>query len=79
MNCLIDNGYRIPEDIGVVGFNDQPIAKYINPKLTTLKVPIQKMGKKAAEMLIRIINDKSYYGEEIIIPTKIISRQTHRD
>ncbi|HKL75670.1 MAG TPA: LacI family DNA-binding transcriptional regulator [Halanaerobiales bacterium] len=79
INCLIDNGYSIPEDIGVVGFNDQPIAKYINPKLTTVKVPIQEMGKKAAEMLIKIINDKSYHGEEIIIPTQIISRQTHRD
>lgn len=77
VNALLDRGYKIPEDIGVVGFNDQPIAKYINPKLTTVKVPIKEMGKKAAEMLIRIINVDSYHGEEIIVPTNIISRQTH--
>ena len=77
INVLLDRGYKIPEDIGVVGFNDQPIAKYINPKLTTVKVPIKEMGKKAAEMLIKIINVDSYHGEEVIVPTNIISRQTH--
>lgn len=78
MNSLIKEGYKIPADIGVVGFNNQPISRYINPKLTTIKIPIQEMGIKATKMLIKIINDSSYEGEEIIIPTKIISRQTHR-
>lgn len=79
LNKIVDTGYKIPEDIGVVGFNDQSIARYVNPSLTTVRIPIQQMGHKAAKMLLRIINESNYRGEELIIPTEIISRQTHRN
>ena len=77
INCIKDKNLDIPENIGVVGFNDQPIASYIEPNLTTVKVPIMDMGLKATEMLIKMINNNEYQGEELIIPTELMLRNTH--
>ena len=77
INCIKDYDLNIPEDIGVVGFNNQPMSTYIEPNLTTVKIPIIEMGKKATEMLIDMINRPDYQGEELIIPTQPVIRKTH--
>jgi LacI family transcriptional regulator len=45
-------GLRIPEDLSVVGYDDSPLATRVWPALTTVRVPIRDMGRKAAEKLI---------------------------
>lgn len=45
-------GLRIPEDLSVVGYDDSPLATRMWPALTTVRVPIRDMGRKAAEKLI---------------------------
>jgi DNA-binding LacI/PurR family transcriptional regulator len=77
VNCIKDNNLNIPNDIGVVGFNDQPISTYIEPDLTTVKIPILEMGRKATKMLIKMIDQTDYAGEKIIIPTDLVLRETH--
>ncbi len=44
MNALYDNGYRIPEDVSVVGFYDTKMSSLFRPKLTTIRQPIYDMG-----------------------------------
>jgi LacI family transcriptional regulator len=46
-------GIRIPEDIAVAGFNNDPLSKVIEPNLTTINYPGQEMGEAAASVLIR--------------------------
>ncbi|MFW5786756.1 MAG: LacI family DNA-binding transcriptional regulator [Halanaerobiales bacterium] len=79
LNSIKEHGLNIPRDVGVVGFNDQTLSSYIEPNLTTVRIPIIEMGKKAATMLIKMINNPEYNGEEKIIPTKIIARKTHKN
>lgn len=55
INALKDAGYRIPTDVSVVGFDDIPLAKYISPRLTTIKNPINLQGITAVKMLADII------------------------
>jgi LacI family transcriptional regulator len=58
--CLSDlkqAGIRIPEDIAVVGFNNDPISRVIEPNLTTIHYPGQEMGEIAATTLINSINN----------------------
>jgi LacI family transcriptional regulator len=58
--CLSDlkqAGVRIPEDIAVVGFNNDPISRVIEPNLTTIHYPGQEMGEIAATTLINSINN----------------------
>lgn len=61
-------GYRIPEDISVVGFDNNTFADYSTPKLTTVEVPVDIMTETACELLIRMIQ-----GEKDIRGRKVIS------
>lgn len=45
-------GFRVPEDLSIVGFDDAPIATRIWPTLTTVKLPIHSMGRMAVELLL---------------------------
>lgn len=46
------NGWRVPEDLSIIGFDDTPIAAHLWPPLTTVRWPIRKMAEAAAQKLI---------------------------
>jgi LacI family transcriptional regulator len=52
-----EEGLNIPNDIGLVGFSNNRITSLVDPPLTTVNQPFYDMGKKSAEILIRIIRD----------------------
>jgi LacI family transcriptional regulator len=56
MQALQEAGIRIPKDIAVVGFNNDPISRIIEPKLTTVSYPGYEMGEIAAATLINAIS-----------------------
>lgn len=58
INALLDAGYRVPQDVNVVGFDDIPVAKYLSPKLTTIKNPINLQGITAVKMLVDLVEGK---------------------
>ena len=45
INALRDQGLRVPEDVSVVGFDDFPLAPYLNPALTTVRQPMHLIGE----------------------------------
>ena len=55
VRALKEAGYRIPQDIAVVGFDNMPICTYIEPPLTTVHVPKQYMGRMAVHRLHELI------------------------
>ena len=50
--ALAEAGLRVPEDIALAGFDDIPIARYVNPPLTTVRVRIADLGQGALEQLV---------------------------
>ena len=58
-------GLRIPEDIGIAGFDDIFVSEFITPRMTTVHVPIFDLGKKAAEILIQKINSEKQKNQKI--------------
>lgn len=52
ISTLEDNGYKVPNDVSVVGFDDVLLSQYSRPKLTTLHYPIEKMAAQAARLAI---------------------------
>lgn len=50
--ALVEAGVRVPDDIALAGFDDIPIARYINPPLTTVRVRIADLGQGALEHLV---------------------------
>lgn len=73
---LRDFNKRIPEDVSVVGFDDISFAQYMDPALTTVRVPIHDMGRVAAQTLISMIE-----GREIVpapLEAELIIRRSVR-
>ncbi|MBI2419463.1 MAG: substrate-binding domain-containing protein [Ignavibacteriales bacterium] len=68
----------MPEDVGIVGFSNNPIAEMIQPRLTTVEQPAFEMGRRAAEILIQAIesDEKNAVPVEIILDTKLIVRES---
>ena len=69
-------GYRIPNDISIIGFDDIPMFEYTEPGLTTVHVPKQYMGMMAADRLLYIINARTYYPINIEISTHLVVRSS---
>jgi len=52
LSALHDAGVRVPEDVAVVGFDDIALARFLNPPLTTVRVDMQGLGRRAVEILL---------------------------
>jgi LacI family transcriptional regulator len=62
--ALRQAGVRIPEDIALAGFDDIPVARYVTPALTTVRVPIAELGAQALERLTRLIANEDEESKE---------------
>ena len=68
---------QIPQDIGVVGFDDIFVSQYLNPPLTTVHVNIDEVGKRAAELLLNKIQSSNNIPASVVhIPTELILRES---
>jgi len=78
MEAARDCGLRIPEDISIVGFDDIPQASHVNPTLTTVRQPLEQMGRLATRMLLERIRDRARPAERVELPTELIIRGSCR-
>ncbi|MFZ6029827.1 MAG: LacI family DNA-binding transcriptional regulator [Chloroflexota bacterium] len=69
-------GLRVPEDLAVVGFDDIPAARYLQPSLTTVDLEIFDQGVKAIDLLLAHICDPAAPVQEIVIPTTLVVRRS---
>jgi len=76
VKALKENGYRIPEDISVIGFDDMPFCEMIDPPLTTLRVYKQRMGMIAVKRLLEKIEKNTREFVKIEVGTDIIERKS---
>ena len=76
MKGVQEAGWRVPEDISVVGFDDIPEASYMRPRLTTVRQPLRRMGQVATRILIEHIEDPTLPISQIEFPTELIIRES---
>jgi len=69
-------GFRVPQDISVVGFDDIRGAAYSIPSLTTVRQPLAQMGRLAAQTLVARIEGAKEYPSEIPIEPELVIRQS---
>lgn len=67
-------GIKIPEELGVVGFSNDPVSTIIEPQLTTISQPIGEMGKLSASILIKALEEKIIRNERHQLLTELIVR-----
>ncbi|REE02011.1 LacI family DNA-binding transcriptional regulator [Marinoscillum furvescens] len=77
VNVLQKHGKRVPEDVAVMGFSDEPVATHMTPQLSTVKHAGEKMGQLAAQKLLAVIEKKEpLENEKIIIDPELIIRES---
>ena len=75
LSALHELGIRVPGDVTVVGFDDIPLARYMNPPLSSVHVPIFEMGERAARRLIAALaGEKSLPPRHERLPTRLVIR-----
>ena len=76
MNCILDNGLRVPDDISIVGFDDSNLASMVRPRLTTVHQPISEIGTMSVEILLNIINSQEILIDEVVLNHKLVVRDS---
>jgi len=75
ITALTQAGIRVPQDVAVVGFDDLPIARYLRPALTTVRAPIEQVGRESVRQLVRLIR-----GEQaealVMMRTELVVRES---
>ena len=74
MAAIQQRHLRIPEDIAVVGFDDVPLARFVNPPLTTVQLPAAEQGRRAGELLLDLILKRADAGRRVLLDTALIVR-----
>ena len=76
MDAIRNKGLRVPDDISVIGFDDIPQASLIRPALTTIRQPLEKMGRVATQMLLELLSQPQKQKGRIELPTELIVRDS---
>ncbi|WP_169734142.1 EAL domain-containing protein [Hamadaea tsunoensis] len=74
MRVLTAGGLRLPDDQAVVGFDDQRMAAYLDPPLTTVRQPVEMLGYTAATELVRLIRGERPSPAPLHVPTGLVVR-----
>lgn len=79
IDWLKENGYKVPEDIAIVGMGDSRLSRVITPKLTTIHFSYKTSGIKSAEIMIKLLNMNEKKLENIEKKIKLKYRLVERD
>ena len=83
LSTLYSMGEKCPEDVGIIGFNNNDMCSYMVPPLTTVDVPTESIGEVAVQRMSEMIREgKSHEGatsvRKILLPTRVIERGSLR-
>jgi LacI family transcriptional regulator len=77
---LKQNGIKVPEDIAIMGFSNEPFSEVVTPSISTVKQPGFEMGKKAAQLIIQqiLFDNVDPVFKTIVMPTELIIRNSSK-
>jgi LacI family transcriptional regulator len=76
MDAVHNRGLRVPEDISVLGFDDIPQAAVVHPALTTVRQPLEQMGRVATQMLLDLLKNPEQAINRMELPTELVIRDS---
>jgi len=76
INCLRENGIKVPEQVDVMGFDNVYFSAIFYPKLTTVAQPMYDMGSVGMRMLIKKINNEEPEAKNYVLDHEIIERDS---
>jgi LacI family transcriptional regulator len=76
LQVLDERGYSVPDDVGVVGFDEEPWAWAYRPPLTVVAQPTYDIGRRAAELLLDRIADHALEPRRLLLPAHLVVGQS---
>jgi LacI family transcriptional regulator len=79
LKAIREAGLHVPEDIALIGFDDIPLAAALEPALTTVRQPIERLGSMAADLLLNLLENPpgtQHPAHRMILPAKLIVRDS---
>jgi LacI family transcriptional regulator len=77
MGILQETGTRVPEDVALIGFDDIPLAREMVPSLTTVRIPLDQIGRRAAQLVLESIESpRPGPGRCEMITPELVCRDT---
>ncbi|WP_393058270.1 LacI family DNA-binding transcriptional regulator [Streptomyces sp. LN549] len=73
---LREAGRRIPDDVALVGFDDSSVARHMDPALTSVRQPIEEMGREMTRVLLQEIAGENTERPQIVLPTELVVRDS---
>jgi DNA-binding LacI/PurR family transcriptional regulator len=78
INVALAKGVRVPEELSVVGFDDNPIAAHGRVPLTTVRQPLSELGRRGVELLFQQVTGKKRSPARLLLPTELVERESCR-
>ena len=75
LQVLAERGRRVPDEVAVVGFDDVRLAELAIPPLTTIRQPIEELGRRMAEVLVARVNG-AHAEHATVLPTEVVRRRS---
>jgi LacI family transcriptional regulator len=75
-NALEDSGRKVGQDVSVVSFDDEPVASWLRPQLTSIAIPHYELGRKAIELLLAGGRSPLREGQVYRVPMPIRHRES---
>jgi DNA-binding LacI/PurR family transcriptional regulator len=69
-------GRQVPGDVAVVGFEDSVLARHTNPPLTTIRQPVEELGRTMAAILLDEISEVASTERQLTLPTELVVRES---
>jgi DNA-binding LacI/PurR family transcriptional regulator len=69
-------GRRVPEEVALIGFDDSIVARHTDPALTSVRQPIQQMGRTMARLLLDEIAEPGRRSRQLVVPTELVVRDS---
>jgi LacI family transcriptional regulator/LacI family repressor for deo operon, udp, cdd, tsx, nupC, and nupG len=76
MHIMKQNGIRIPQDIAILGFNNENLCRFLEPSLSSIDHPAHEIGAAAAEILMNHIHHPELRSEKRVVKSKLIIRES---
>ncbi|HTX91216.1 MAG TPA: LacI family DNA-binding transcriptional regulator [Anaerolineales bacterium] len=76
LHCLLKKEICVGKNFGLVGFDNINVGRQVHPELTTVDQSISEKGETATKTLLNILNRKSSLGSRLVLPVRLISRET---
>jgi DNA-binding LacI/PurR family transcriptional regulator len=67
-------GRKVPDDVALVGFDDSSVARHTDPELTSVRQPIEELGRNMAKLLLMRLQAPDVVPQSIVLPTELIVR-----